>query len=106
MLISQEQLAVLKRADNAIVLGIIASDGTLMLKLSDARAFPGHPEWLEREPKLGAIRGFSLLVRGGEVWALFPRSSLNPMSDWRLEADYIEQLLRVLPTVENVQILE
>ena len=106
MLISPEQLAVLKRADNAIVLGIIASDGTLMLKLSDVSTFPGHQEWLEREPELSAIRGFSLLVRGGEVWALFPRSSLNPMSDWRLEADYIERLLRVLPSVENVQILE
>jgi len=96
----------LQQAKAAVFLGIITGDGQVRLKLSDPVQFPGHTEWLVREPPGAAIRGFSVLVRDGKVWAIFPRSRMNPGDDARLEADTIVELIRLLPTDGPPQILE
>ena len=77
-----------------------------MLKVSDPGEYPGHIEWLVRDKLTEVIRGFSMLVSNGEVTAFFPRSRLNPASDARLEEAYVQQILRLLPTIPSVRMLE
>lgn len=96
----------LQQAKAAVFLGIIRADGQVRLKLSDAVQFPGHAEWLARDPQGAVSRGFSVLVRDGKMWAIFPRSRLNPGDDARLEAGTLEELIRLLPTDGPPQILE
>ena len=98
--------AKIEGAKKEIVLGIILADGQVRLQVSDARVHPGHVEWLARESWRNVVRGFSLLVEDGKVTALFPRSRLNPGADARLEGEYAESVLRQLPTIETVTLLE
>jgi len=104
--IDSEQVKLVTDSENELVLGIITREDIVKLKLSDRLVFLGHVEWISMEPMAGVTRGFSLLVRNGKIGAIFPRSRLNPGPDARLENEYIEQLLRLLPTDENVRTLE
>jgi hypothetical protein len=104
--IDESDIAIAREATKAILLGIITAAGVVRLVEADPIHFPGHVEWLSKCRITDAIRGFSLLVRGGRVWAVFPRSRINPGPDARLEDEYAAQLLALLPKEDNPQVLE
>lgn len=96
----------IEQAKRDIFLGLITADERVRLRVADAVNVPGHVEWLLREPGESVIGGFSVLVRDGRVWAIFPRSRLNTSDDARLADDRINELVRLLPVSESVKILE
>ena len=103
--VSTDDREIVEQAKKEVVLGIITRSGQVRLQVADADRFPEHVEWLARET-VDAVRGFSLLVVDGEVTAFFPRSRLNPGGDPRLETEYIQGVLHLLPTIPNVKWLE
>ncbi len=76
-----------------------------MVRVADATKYPGHCEWLRREEEIQALRGFSLLVKCGQVSALYAASVLNPAHDGQLETRYIRQIEKAVPLAPDFQIL-
>ena len=105
LFISQGHLAIIADSENSLVLGIITADKVVRLTVADATRFPGHMEWLQREPVADVVRGFSLLVKDGAVHALFPLSRLNPGPDAKLERALIAELTGILPLAPEFRIL-
>jgi len=103
--IAPDYLAVVRNAAHEIVLGIILPDDSVRLKLA-SRACPGHVEWLAEAPAVSVARGFSLLVKNGQVDAIFPRSRLNRQPDARLEQPYVNELICILPCNKALRVLE
>jgi len=99
-------ILVIRSLQKEIVLGIIRTDGQAMLRVTDAHEFRDHQEWVAKGGLMDVLRGFSILVKQGEVTDFFPRSCLNPGADARLEEQYVTELLALLPTAADVRILE
>ncbi|MHC4062889.1 MAG: hypothetical protein ACYSUI_00090 [Planctomycetota bacterium] len=76
----------------------------MRLTESDPAGIPGHVEWLEHEPIEDVVRGFSLLVKNGQVCALFRLSRLNPTEDAELERRFVTELEAQLPLSEDYRI--
>ncbi len=76
----------------------------MRLTESDPSAIPGHLEWLEREPIEDVVRGFSLLVKNGQVCAIFRLSRLNPTKDAELEKRFVNELETLFPLSEGYRI--
>jgi hypothetical protein len=60
-------------------------DGVIRLKAADPSIMQGHADWVRHEPRLGAIRGFSLSVRSGAVCWIQRTSQFNPAPEYLLE---------------------
>ena len=77
----------------------------MRLTESDPWRIPGHVEWLEHETIEDVVRGFSLLVKNGQVCALLRLSRLNPTEDAALERRFVTELEAQLPLSEDYRIL-
>lgn len=104
--LSETDCDAIRHADKELFLGIITADDHVRVRAADPVRNPGHVEWLANDAIRDAVRGFSLLVHGGKVTAVFPRSRLNASADARLEDEYLGQLMKLLPVADDVRLLE
>ena len=104
--VARDSLALLRRASNAILLGIIEVNGRVVLREADHADCPSHAAWVRVRGMVGIWRGFSLGIRQGKVAALYPASVLNPGRDALLEPALIIQLEAVLPLADAYRVLE
>lgn len=98
--VSQLDRALLDRCVNDAVLGIITSNGKVVLRVADRVRYSGHREWLRRDKIRGVLRGFSLVVKEGRVVGLLPMSVLNQTRDGLLEEALVKQVEQLLPLGE------
>ena len=101
--IAQPQIEMIRQCASGAMLGIILTDGSVVLKLGDAIAYPGHREWIRRDGIINVSRGFSLSASGGRVLALACASVVNPSPDCLPEAEYATQLEASLPLADDYQ---
>src|SRR5438046_9800182 len=95
--VALEVLRSLEHIEDGIVLGIIAVDGSVRLRVADPIMVQGHTDWLRKEPMADVFRGFSLYCVKGLVVRLYPDSALNPPPSHRIERDLNEALKVQLP---------
>lgn len=95
--------AQIRRQSDAAVLGIIRLDGSVLLRVADATRLPDHQSWLRVDNIENAARGFSLIVRSGEVHLLYRQSVLNPGPEFRLELALVRQLESLLPLASEYE---
>lgn len=103
--IQASELETVFGAQHEVVLGIILQSGVVRVRIADVRNAPGHAEWIAQESITDAWRGFSILVKGGNVYRLFAASRLNPGPDGLLEEDIIRQLEQLLPRAKDYDVL-
>jgi len=105
--ISAADAALLENPDEALLLGLIMSDGEVHLKVADANETPGHFEWMSRDkiPPVSVRGGFSLIVKSGQITHLFRSSRLNAASDGSLRRDQVNAILKLVPVADMVKVL-
>ena len=104
--VPENDLHLIGAALHAVFLGIITAEGIVRLTESDASAIPGHLEWLEREPIEDVVRGFSLLMKNGQVYALLRLSRMNPSADAKLEERFVSEIETMLPLSDDYTTFE
>ena len=107
MRIGRGQLRTLQTAEASLILGIITSDGEVMLREGSYDACPGHREWLAAEPELlpRARFGFSLISQAGRAKCIMRASRINPPeTDFLLPAGEVEQLMRLFPLDDDFRV--
>lgn len=106
LIIDAETERIVAGARNDLILGMILSDGRLLLQVADRVRFPGHKEWLASIKEIHPIAGFSVLAKGGRLTGLFALSSLNTTGDARLPEDWIKQILKHFGTAPDVPVYD
>jgi hypothetical protein len=98
--IEPDQLLVLRTAEASLILGIVTSDGEVLLREGSYDSCPGHKEWLAAEPGLAsrARFGFSLISLKGRVKCIMRASRVNPSEcDFLLPQQAVDELKAIFP---------
>lgn len=106
--ISGDGISLLQSLASELLLGIATVDGELRFHVADMKVYRGHGEWIERESiaRSEIARGFSILVKEGQVVALFPMSELNPPPDHSLDEGEIHRITELLPLSGEFRIFQ
>ena len=103
--IEKNILSLLECDREALFLGIITSDGRVLLREAAAESCPGHTDWLRLDPDMAARFGFSVVARKGRVVEIYRASALNPSRDWGLlSLELVEELRAVLPVADDLTV--